>query len=139
MKPVITRDSALRDYKIVARVLRANFDFTNININFYNGKNQRTGKRFKLYKLFDQSIVPTSCFRNLTKVIIVGIQRGLHFFIAPMVCMTKENYVQVVKEMNWHLCTIKVFAEMNKLISSNEDLDSVEDFRMTELYLLMGI
>ncbi|CAG8470207.1 5707_t:CDS:2 [Diversispora eburnea] len=69
-----------------------------------------------------------------------SLQRGLHFVIAPTVRMTKEkNYAHVVKGMDWHLCTIKVSAEMNELICSDEDLDNVEGFLRTELYLLMEI
>ncbi|RHZ52761.1 hypothetical protein Glove_457g82 [Diversispora epigaea] len=68
-----------------------------------------------------------------------GIQKGLHFIIAPTVHMTKENYVQVVKNMDWHLCTIKASIEMNELVFFDEDLDNVEDFRMIELYWLMEI
>ena len=68
-----------------------------------------------------------------------GIQTGLHFVIAPTRCMTKEDYEQAVKDLSWQLCTIKASAEMKELISHDDDLEGVEDFRMSELYWLMEI
>ncbi|CAG8630093.1 uncharacterized protein OCT59_029216 [Rhizophagus irregularis] len=64
-------------------------------------------------------------------------QNALHFLIAPTRRMTKEDYEQAVKNLNWNVCEMKVFAEVNKLVSLDEDLDDVEDFRMVELYWLM--
>ena len=68
-----------------------------------------------------------------------GIQTGLHFVIAPTRRMTKEDYEQAVKDLSWQLCTIKASAEMKELISHDDDLEGVEDFRMNELYWLMEI
>ncbi|KAF0453065.1 serine/threonine protein kinase [Gigaspora margarita] len=68
-----------------------------------------------------------------------GDQGGLHFVIAPTKRMKKEQYEQTVKELDWQLCTIKVSAEMDELISRDDDLEGVEDFRMNELYWLMEI
>jgi len=70
-----------------------------------------------------------------------GIQTGLHFviIIAPTRRMTKEDYEQAIKDLSWQLCTIKASAEMKELISHDDDLEGVEDFRMNELYWLMEI
>ncbi|CAG8558751.1 5972_t:CDS:2 [Ambispora leptoticha] len=66
-------------------------------------------------------------------------QTGLHFVIAPTIRMTKNNYVQAVKNLNWHLCTIKAAAKITELVCSDDDLDGVEDARMVELYWLTEI
>jgi hypothetical protein len=64
-------------------------------------------------------------------------QNALHFLITHTRRMTKEDYEQAVKNLNWNVCEMKAFAEMNELVSLDEDLDYVEDFRMLELYWLM--
>ncbi|CAG8744584.1 5590_t:CDS:2, partial [Racocetra fulgida] len=54
-----------------------------------------------------------------------GDQGGLHFVIAPTKRMKKEQYEQTVKELDWQLCTIKASAEMNELISRDDDLEDL--------------
>ncbi|CAG8777442.1 18062_t:CDS:2, partial [Dentiscutata erythropus] len=68
-----------------------------------------------------------------------GDQGGLHFVIAPTMHIKKEQYIQTVKELDWQLCMIKASVEMDELISHDDDLEGVEDFRMNELYWLMEI
>ncbi|PKK67942.1 hypothetical protein RhiirC2_751026 [Rhizophagus irregularis] len=67
------------------------------------------------------------------------VQGALHFIIAPTISMTKENYEQLIRNLDWQICNLKASAEMNELISLDDDLDGVEDFRMKELYWLMEI
>ncbi|CAB4482672.1 hypothetical protein RhiirA1_473797 [Rhizophagus irregularis] len=67
------------------------------------------------------------------------VQGALHFVIAPTISMTKENYEQLIRNLDWQICNLKASAEMNELISLDDDLDGVEDFRMKELYWLMEI
>ncbi|GBB83938.1 hypothetical protein RclHR1_01060002 [Rhizophagus clarus] len=68
-----------------------------------------------------------------------GEQTALHFVIAPTMRMTKEDYEQSVKSLNWQICTVKASAEMIDLVSHDDDLDGIEDFRMNEVYWLMEI
>jgi len=48
--------------------------------------------------------------------------------------MIKENYEQEIRDLDWQLCTIKASAEINELISLDDDLDGVEDFRCIGLW-----
>src|SRR5436305_671690 len=66
-----------------------------------------------------------------------GEQTGLHFVIAPTMRMTKENYEQSIRSLNWQICTVKASAEMIELVSCDDDLDGIEDFKMNEVYWLM--
>ncbi|RIA82482.1 hypothetical protein C1645_835308 [Glomus cerebriforme] len=68
-----------------------------------------------------------------------GEQTGFHFVIAPTIRMTKENCEQLIRGLNWQICTIKASAEMIELVSRDDDLDGIEDFRMNEVYWLMEI
>ncbi|PKY57350.1 hypothetical protein RhiirA4_411643 [Rhizophagus irregularis] len=54
--------------------------------------------------------------------------------------MTNENYEQLIRNLDWKLCTLRASAErMSELISFGKDLYGVEDFRMKKLYWLMEI
>ncbi|RIA87939.1 hypothetical protein C1645_776161 [Glomus cerebriforme] len=66
-------------------------------------------------------------------------QSGYHFIIAPTVRMSRDEYIQVIRDLEWFPCDIKASAEMVELVSSDDDLDGVDDFQMAELYWLMEI
>ncbi|RIA82590.1 hypothetical protein C1645_835142 [Glomus cerebriforme] len=67
----------------------------------------------------------------------VAHQNAYHFIIAPTERMKLDDYTQAIRDLEWHPCDMKASAEMVELVSSDDDLNDVDDFQMAELYWLM--
>ncbi|RIA87175.1 hypothetical protein C1645_740305 [Glomus cerebriforme] len=63
------------------------------------------------------------------------IRKAWHFAIVPTKLMTKDEYMDAVKE----LCEIKATADSDELVRDSDDMTGVKDFQIVELYRLMFI
>jgi hypothetical protein len=67
------------------------------------------------------------------------IRKGWHFAIVPTKLMTKDEYIDAVKELDWQICEIKAYADSDELVRDSDDMTGVKDFQIVELYRLMFI
>ncbi|CAB4467002.1 uncharacterized protein OCT59_014126 [Rhizophagus irregularis] len=67
------------------------------------------------------------------------LQHLWHFNIFPTRSMTLHEYSNMIKNLDWKPCNIKVGASPDKLVSKNDDIDGLKSIEILGLYFLMSL